>query len=39
MQDNHAKKTDEKGGYGTTGHEWDAIQELNTPLPLSLIHI
>ena len=20
-------------GVGTTGHEWDGLQELNTPLP------
>ena len=33
MQDNPAKKADEKSRYGTTGHEWDGIQELNTPLP------
>ena len=23
----------ETGGHGTTGHEWDGIVELNTPLP------
>ena len=33
MQDHSAKKANEKAGYGTTGHEWDGIQELNTPLP------
>ncbi len=26
------KKTDEEG-YGTTGHSWDGIEELNNPLP------
>ena len=24
---------DEISGTETTGHEWDGIQELNTPLP------
>jgi cytochrome c oxidase cbb3-type subunit 3 len=27
------KKVDEISGTETTGHEWDGIQELNTPLP------
>ena len=26
-------KHSEAGGPGTTGHEWDGIQELNNPLP------
>ena len=37
---------DRVSGRSTTGHEWDGIKELNTPLPrwwvltfLSLIHI
>ena len=34
MQDNAAKPAnDKKASVGTTGHEWDGIQELNTPLP------
>ncbi|WP_319824764.1 cytochrome-c oxidase, cbb3-type subunit III [Thalassovita sp.] len=28
-----ANKPTENKGVGTTGHEWDGIQELNTPLP------
>ena len=31
MKDNHEK--DEISGVNTTGHEWDGIKELNTPLP------
>lgn len=27
------KETDELSGTETTGHEWDGIKELNTPLP------
>src|SRR5271154_4357119 len=27
------KPTDAKSKIGTTGHEWDGIEELNTPLP------
>jgi cytochrome c oxidase cbb3-type subunit 3 len=27
------KDVDELSGIGTTGHEWDGIQELNNPLP------
>lgn len=27
------KKTDDVTGMGTTGHSWDGIEELNTPLP------
>ena len=26
-------RIDEKTGVPTTGHEWDGIEELNTPLP------
>ena len=34
MQDNPATHTDDKKAIvGTTGHEWDGIQELNNPLP------
>ena len=34
MQDTPAKHTDDKKAIvGTTGHEWDGIQELNNPLP------
>jgi cytochrome c oxidase cbb3-type subunit 3 len=29
----HAKQVDELTGTATTGHEWDGIHELNTPLP------
>lgn len=28
-----AKKPNEPQDYGTTGHSWDGIEELNTPLP------
>ncbi len=31
MSDN--KKIDEHSGTETTGHEWDGIEELNTPMP------
>src|SRR5271166_4149424 len=27
------KQHDAKAKVGTTGHEWDGIEELNTPLP------
>jgi cytochrome c oxidase cbb3-type subunit III len=27
------KEIDELSGTETTGHEWDGIKELNTPLP------
>ena len=27
------KRIDEKTGTETVGHEWDGIEELNTPLP------
>jgi cytochrome c oxidase cbb3-type subunit 3 len=27
------KKIDEVSGVATTGHEWDGLEELNTPLP------
>ena len=34
MTDLHAgKRVDEHTGMTTTGHEWDGIEELNTPLP------
>ena len=26
-------RIDEHSGTPTTGHEWDGIEELNTPLP------
>ncbi|MGO8834292.1 MAG: cytochrome-c oxidase, cbb3-type subunit III [Roseiarcus sp.] len=29
----HHKPTDAPGAGATTGHEWDGIKELNTPLP------
>lgn len=29
----HEKEVDEISGTETTGHEWDGIKELNTPLP------
>ncbi len=29
----HQKEIDELSGTETTGHEWDGIKELNTPLP------
>jgi cytochrome c oxidase cbb3-type subunit 3 len=32
MADNH-KEVDQVSGTETTGHEWDGIKELNTPLP------
>jgi cytochrome c oxidase cbb3-type subunit 3 len=28
-----AKKPNQKQDVGTTGHSWDGIEELNTPLP------
>jgi len=33
MADRHDKEIDEVTGTDTTGHEWDGIKELNTPLP------
>jgi cytochrome c oxidase cbb3-type subunit III len=33
MSQTHANSTDGKSVHGTTGHEWDGIEELNTPLP------
>src|SRR3974390_2811075 len=30
---NDNKEIDELSGKETTGHEWDGIKELNTPLP------
>ena len=32
MSDTHEKRI-AKTGKTTTGHEWDGIRELNTPLP------
>ena len=29
----HSKEVDQVSGTETTGHEWDGIKELNTPLP------
>ncbi len=29
----HEPRLDQKTGQKTTGHEWDGIEELNTPLP------
>ena len=29
----HKKKIDDATGTETTGHEWDGLEELNTPLP------
>ena len=29
----HNKEVDQVSGTETTGHEWDGIKELNTPLP------
>ena len=29
----HAVEIDPHTGIATTGHEWDGIRELNTPLP------
>jgi cytochrome c oxidase cbb3-type subunit III len=37
MADN--KNIDEVSGTETTGHEWDGIQELNTPLPKWWLYI
>jgi cytochrome c oxidase cbb3-type subunit 3 len=31
--DHHKKEIDELSGTETTGHEWDGIKELDTPLP------
>ena len=33
------QQIDETTGTETTGHEWDGIQELNTPLPRWWLHI
>lgn len=34
MNDTHKNaSTDPRTKHGTTGHEWDGIEELNTPLP------
>ena len=33
MAGEHVKQVDTVTGTPTTGHEWDGIQELNTPLP------
>ncbi|MEO1774882.1 MAG: cytochrome-c oxidase, cbb3-type subunit III [Pseudomonadota bacterium] len=33
MANEHDKEIDEVTGTDTTGHEWDGIKELNTPLP------
>jgi len=33
MEDRATKVSDPKSPVGTTGHEWDGIHELNTPLP------
>ena len=33
MAQEHAPQVDAATGTATTGHEWDGIQELNTPLP------
>jgi cytochrome c oxidase cbb3-type subunit 3 len=34
MNDTHKNaSTDPRAKHGTTGHEWDGIEELNTPLP------
>ena len=30
---NHPKEKDPLSGVETTGHEWDGLKELNTPLP------
>lgn len=33
MADSNVRKRDEITGTATTGHEWDGIQELDTPMP------
>ena len=33
MAAHDTNKVDTVTGMSTTGHEWDGIQELNTPLP------
>jgi cytochrome c oxidase cbb3-type subunit 3 len=33
MADKDKEKKVNKSGYGTTGHEWDGIEEWNNPLP------
>jgi cytochrome c oxidase cbb3-type subunit 3 len=33
MAEDHDKERDDLTGTETTGHEWDGIKELNTPLP------
>ncbi|RLQ87149.1 cytochrome-c oxidase, cbb3-type subunit III [Notoacmeibacter ruber] len=32
-RDHHGREIDEVSGTETTGHEWDGIKELNTPMP------
>ncbi|MBZ0227986.1 MAG: cytochrome-c oxidase, cbb3-type subunit III [Bauldia sp.] len=33
MAEKHATKVDSVTGVATTGHEWDGLEELNSPLP------
>ena len=33
-KDHHDREIDELSGTQTTGHEWDGIKELDTPMPL-----
>ena len=33
MAEDHDKERDDLTGIETTGHEWDGIKELDTPLP------
>jgi cytochrome c oxidase cbb3-type subunit 3 len=35
--DNHKPEVDPVTGYETTGHDWNGIQELNTPFPKLVI--
>ncbi len=39
MTDKHDKEVDIHTGTETTGHEWDGIKELNTPLPRWWLYI
>lgn len=39
MADPHSVEVDAKTGQATTGHAWDGIKELNTPLPRWWLYI
>ncbi|GAB2209226.1 cytochrome-c oxidase, cbb3-type subunit III [Roseibium sp. ROS1] len=37
MSNRHSDEIDPVTGYGTTGHDWNGIKELNTPFPRIVI--